>query len=449
MRLFPIYDGPPLLPRICSVENLTLAWRRVRSNIQAYRRHRSAGPDAVTLRDFEADWVRQMSQLADEIQSGTYRPLPAKHITIPKSSGGERAIAILAVRDRIAQRAVHQVIAPLFDPCFLDCSYGCRSYVGVPEAVARVQRYARQGLGWVVDADVASYFDSIDRRVLLGLVRQRIDDLPVLKLIAQWLEAGAMTGDDGVLSEESAATPLQRGEAALRRAWGWGAEQLGAPGITHPPAAGPYTAAVWETPGGAFDDDSLSTMRQPEPDSHLWTAMMLARPALDGARKALPYLQKIGARRLAVVAGVAVGALAISEAVARAQLANRRGTPQGGALSPLLANIYLHPFDVALTSQGFRLVRFMDDFVVMCATEDEARRALHFARRQLHVLRLSVNEEKTRIASYAEGIEFLGTALAPRATGPRLGDGLVDFAEAERALREAARNVRRRIRNRR
>ena len=111
------------MPQICSVENLTLAWRRVRSNIHVARRGRSAGLDAVTLRDFEVDWTRQMAQLADELQQGTYRPLPAKRVAIPKASGGERAIAILAVRDRVAQRAVQQVLDPLFDPCFLDCSY--------------------------------------------------------------------------------------------------------------------------------------------------------------------------------------------------------------------------------------------------------------------------------------------------------------------------------------
>src|SRR5262245_44501988 len=135
MPIFPKYDGPPLIDEICGVENLTVAWRRVRSNIRMAWRGRSAGTDAVTIRDFEADWARQMAQLAEELQSGTYRPLPPKRVHIPKASGGERAIAILAVRDRVAQRAVQQVIEPLFDPLFLDCSYGCRPLVGVPEAV--------------------------------------------------------------------------------------------------------------------------------------------------------------------------------------------------------------------------------------------------------------------------------------------------------------------------
>lgn len=177
-----------------SVENLTLAWRRVRSNIQVARRGRSAGVDAVTLRDFEADWAAQMRALAEELRGGVYRPLPARQVTIPKASGGERAIAILAIRDRVAQRAVQQVLQPLFEPLFLDCSYGCRLYVGVPEAVARVARYADQGLGWAVDADIASYFDTIDHRILLGLVRQRIEEPAVLRLISQWLQAGALRG---------------------------------------------------------------------------------------------------------------------------------------------------------------------------------------------------------------------------------------------------------------
>jgi len=135
----------------------------------------------------------------------------------------------------------------------------------------------------------------------------------------------------------------------------------------------------------------------------------------------------------------------LSEAAARLRHASRRGVPQGGALSPLLANIYLHPFDVAMMGQGLRLVRFMDDFVVMCATQEEAERALQFAQRQLHMLRLTLNAEKTHITAYADGIEFLGAALAPRARGLRLGEGIVDFAEAERALRDALRTARRRM----
>lgn len=434
MPLFPRYDGPALMEQMCSVENLTLAWRRVRSNIQVARRRHSAGVDAVTVRDFEADWARQMTQLADELRGGTYRPLPPRHVRIPKRSGGERAIAILTVRDRVAQRAVQQVLEPIFDPLLLDCSYGCRPLVGVPDAVARVARYAEQGLTWVVDADIRAYFDSIDQRILLGLLRQRIDDVPLLRLIAQWLEAGMLTQPDLGDVEQASRGPLgllARGGGALRQAIATVVPAANEALIPDP--VDPYGAARWEAPGV---DTSVS------PVNSLGTALLLARPVLNAGKAALPYIQRIGTRRLALAGAVAMGAVAAGEVIARVQ-PHPRGTPQGGALSPLLANIYLHPFDVALTSQGLRLVRFMDDFVILCASEGEALRARDLVARQLTVLRLDLNPEKTRIVRYADGLEFLGQALVPRRKGPHLPEGITSFTEAEEALRTAAGRVRR------
>jgi RNA-directed DNA polymerase len=87
----------------------------------------------------------------------------------------------------------------------------------------------------------------------------------------------------------------------------------------------------------------------------------------------------------------------------------------------------------------------MDDFTIMCASRAEAERALELTRQQLTTLRLMLHPEKTRVISYVEGLEFLGQALAPRQSGPRLAQGLTSFAEAEQALRAAARNVRRRF----
>jgi RNA-directed DNA polymerase len=378
-----------------------------------------------------------MAQLADELRNGGYRPLPPRHARIPKPSGGERAIAILAVRDRVAQRAVQQVLEPLFDPLFLDCSYGCRPHLGVPEAVARVARYADQGLTWVVDADIADYFDQIDQRILMGLLRQRIDELPVLQLIVQWLHAGALAGSNAApvegLSKASGALNL------IERA-GQAFEHL------MPPMVGmddPYAAAMWE-PSAEAGPYALSPYGSPYAN-RLGTALLLAKPVLSGARLALPYVRRIGGRRLAVAGVIAAGVVAASELARRSAAGAPRGTPQGGALSPLLANIYLHPFDLALTGQGLRLVRFMDDFTIMCASRAEAERALELTRQQLKTLRLTLHPEKTRVISYVEGLEFLGQALAPRQSGPRLAQGLTSFAEAEQALRAAARNVRRRF----
>jgi RNA-directed DNA polymerase len=440
MPLFPRYTGPALLDQVVSVQNLTLAWRRVRGNIQVARRGRSAGVDAVTVRDFEADWSAQMSGLADELRSGTYRPLPPRTAHIPKASGGERAIAILAIRDRVAQRAVQQVLQPLFEPLFLDCSYGCRLFVGASDAVARVARYAEQGLTWAADADIATYFDTIDHRILMGLLRQRIDEPAILQLIGQWLQAGSLSeAEVAPLAAEAAglAAVFRQGGEALRGAL---STPLTSPAAPLPPGVGdPYAAAAWEQP----DVTGWGIPRPSGLQTGLLAALSLAQPAIEGARMLTPHLRRLGPQRLLIGSALAAGAVAAGELALRAHAAasGPRGTAQGGALSPLLANIYLHPFDVAMTSNGMRLVRFVDDLVVLCATREEAERALELTRRQLAALRLRLNDEKTRIASYADGLEFLGQALAPRRTGPRLGEGLASFEEAEQALRDVSRRT--------
>jgi RNA-directed DNA polymerase len=441
MAHFPRYNGPSLMDRICSVENLTLAWRRVRQNIELARRHRSAGVDAVTLRDFEADWVRQMSELAGQLQDGSYRPLPPRHVAIPKRSGGERALAILAVRDRIAQRAVFQVLEPLFDPYFLDCSFGCRPGIGVPEAVARVSRYAEQNLPWVVDADIAEYFDTIDHRHLMALLRQRITEQPVLQLIARWLQAGALSRAADPIGGrgDPPDSPIGRGRQVARQALDWLADRR-EPLEELPTIARGAELVDWED----MQRDA-STFPQFNP-AMLWEAATLARPWLRGAQSLLPRLQRIGTHRLLLAGAVATSALLATEVIARRRsVSDRRGTAQGGPLSPLLANIYLHPFDVAMTTEGWRLVRYVDDFVIMCADENEAGRALDAARCHLSGLRLALSPPKTQVVRYADGLAFLGQDLAPRQRGPLLEDGLTTFAEAERALRAAAQQARQRV----
>lgn len=440
-RLFPPYDGPPLLEQVCSVPTLTTAWQHVRRNIQVARRAHSAGTDAVTLRDFESDWIRQMATLADELRSGQYRPVPPRLVRIPKPHGGERVIAILAIRDRVAQRAMLQVLEPVFDPLLLDCSFGCRRRVGVPDALAQVARAADQGRGWVVDADIATYFDTIDHHLLLTMLRQRLDEVHILHLIAQWLEVGALTQEADAPGLAQPPTPLHQGGQMLR--------QLVAP--PEPPAP---PAATWDDNELTVSADWAAAPRLAgwEPgalarpggllDQRLWAALSLAQPALEGARALWPQVRRVGPRRLALAGAAVTGAILMNELVARVRATRRRGTLQGGALSPLLANIYLHPFDLALTSQGLRLVRFMDDFVILCFTQSEAEHALKLARQQLAVLRLQLNEQKTRVVTYTDGLEFLGQTLMPRRTEPRLGAGLTSFAEAEQALRSVGHRLR-------
>jgi hypothetical protein len=87
----------------------------------------------------------------------------------------------------------------------------------------------------------------------------------------------------------------------------------------------------------------------------------------------------------------------------------------------------------------------VDDFVIMCADQDEAEQALNHAHRQLATLRLKLNAEKSGVVQYADGLAFLGQSLAPALQQSRLERGLATFGEAEQALRAAAENVRKRM----
>jgi RNA-directed DNA polymerase len=174
------------------------------------------------------------------------------------------------------------------------------------------------------------------------------------------------------------------------------------------------------------------------------TVRQMARIVLSGAQQIFPHVQhigrRIGTKRLTIAGVVVAGTAGVAAAGEwlRRQREKQRGTMQGGALSPLLANIYLHPFDLAITSQGFRMVRFMDDFVIMCASREDAAQAMELARKQLATLRLVLNEEKTQIVNYEDGLEFLGQALVPRQRRSALPQGWTSFAEAAEALRRSS-----------
>jgi RNA-directed DNA polymerase len=424
MSVFPRYNGPSLMDQVVDVGNLTAAWRHVRSNIRLAQRDRSAGADQVTIHDFEADWVRQMQLLVTELRDNTYRPLPARMVNIPKRSGGERVIGVLTIRDRVAQRAVQQVLQPVFDPYFLDCSYGSRPAIGVSDALSRVERYADQGLRWVVDADIASYFDSIDHQILLTLVRHRVHEPAILTLIQRWLDAGSLQHDE--------AAPLRDDGVGLGR---YTSRVGGAMRDLVMPSAGCSDDGSWSD----YDDGSRGAAQQLP---SIATLMGLAQAAWSGARQMKPIIDRIGGRRLAIGGAVAAGTVLLLELGLRAHAAasRPRGTLQGGALSPLLANIYLHPFDVAISTRGMRLVRYVDDFVVMCATRADAEQALSLVTSELANVRLQVQPDKTRIVALDDGIEFLGERVMARrgTTLPRP----TGFADAERALRSAQAGLR-------
>jgi RNA-directed DNA polymerase len=138
---------------LCRAEFLLRAWRAVRRN------HGAAGVDQVTLAEFERDLMANLEDLAARLHAGSYFPMPLRRFEMEKANGKKRSLGIFTVEDRIAQRAAFELLEPLWEPAFLECSYGFRPGRNVEMAVKQVLDYRRAGDGWVVDADIADCFD--------------------------------------------------------------------------------------------------------------------------------------------------------------------------------------------------------------------------------------------------------------------------------------------------
>jgi len=261
--------------------NLMNAWDKVRAN------GGSGGIDGVEIEEFARHLEENLKIIEEQLKTDTYLPQPVRRVWIPKPDGGQRPLGIPTIKDRLVQQAIRIRLEPIFDPKFIESSYGFRPGRSAHQALGDVAICITEGNRWIVEVDIKGYFDTINHAKLMGLVAERISDGRVLRLIEKFLKAGVME------------------------------------------------------------------------DFHL--------------RK------------------------------------TTTGTPQGGTLSPLLANIYLDYYDKKMKAEGFRVVRYADDWVIPCRSRKQAQRALELTHRIIEQdLKLCLHPEKTKITYIKQGFEFLG-----------------------------------------
>lgn len=313
-----------LWDKILRRDVLWRGWVAVRTNNGA------PGIDRTTL-----DWIekeygidRLLDELSNELRDGSYRPLPARRVYIPKpGTTDKRPLSIPAVRDRIVQAATKIVLEPIFEADFAPCSFGFRPKRGQHDALQVLVDENFRGRRWVVETDIADCFSAIPHDRLMAAVEERVCDQSVLKLLRAMLRAGVMES---------------------------------------------------------------SVVRHPD-----------------------------------------------------------TGTPQGAVISPLLCNVYLHRLDRSWDTRTFGvLVRFADDLLVMCKSEQQAHAALARLRALLAELGLVPKEAKTRIVELVvggEGFDFLGfhhRMVRSRGVHGRRGMAFLARWPSDRAMQRARDRIR-------
>lgn len=195
----PIPETLELIERMVERDNMQRAWHRVKQNKGA------PGIDKMAVEKLPEYLKRSWHLIKEQLLNGTYRPKPVRRVEIPKSNGGIRLLGIPTVPDRLIQQAMHQVLSPMFDREFSEDSYGFRPGRNAHQAVLKAKSYQHQGKRWVVDMDLAKFFDEVNHDILMSRLSRKIKDKRMLSLIRAYLEAGVMTG--GITISTSKGTP--------------------------------------------------------------------------------------------------------------------------------------------------------------------------------------------------------------------------------------------------
>ena len=185
--------------------HLDMTWMHV-----AYQRTRpdgAVGVDGQTIDDFNKNLRGNLEELLEAAKSGTYQAPPVRRVHIPKGTGNEtRPIGIPTFADKVLQRAVVMLLEPIYEQDFHDCSYGFRPRRSAHQALEALWKQSMDmDGGWILEVDIRKFFDTLDHAHLRELVKQRVRDGVLLRLIGKWLKAGVL--EEGVHSTPEAGTP--------------------------------------------------------------------------------------------------------------------------------------------------------------------------------------------------------------------------------------------------
>ena len=186
------------------LHHVTVEW--LRESFYSLKRAAAPGVDGVTWQEYEERLDERLADLHQRVHRGSYRAQPSRRTYIPKADGRQRPLGVAALEDKIVQHAVGVLLSAIYEEDFLGFSYGFRPGRGQHDALdALWVGIMRKKVGWVLDADIRGFFDTLDHGWLMKFLEHRIADRRVLRLIRKWLRAGVL--EDGRWSETTLGVP--------------------------------------------------------------------------------------------------------------------------------------------------------------------------------------------------------------------------------------------------
>lgn len=169
-------------------------------------RRGSSGVDDQTMEDYGRNLEERCHDLVARLKARRYKAPPVRRVEIPKGDGKTRPLGIPTVEDRLLQRAVTRILSAVYEPVFLPCSYGYRPGTGPHQALAELRNQAMGGrITMVFETDIRGFFNHLSHEWLIRMLKQRIVDPEILRLVGKWLKAGVL--DNGVLVKTDEGAP--------------------------------------------------------------------------------------------------------------------------------------------------------------------------------------------------------------------------------------------------